>query len=665
MTGVTATGEHRLSSGATVSVDEHRVRLDLPPGACSCISSAIVNGGHRHLPSLNVLNYRVPSDYNGYDPTPEDLLSGFATREGLQKGQIIGLLTAASMKTFSKASRSYQGIDVDVVVTSGLSNSRAAGAEADYFVLCENEGSGESSDDGGADGDQRSGANPIKPGTINTVVITNATLTPAALVEAYAIAIEAKCRACANHSVTCAKSPSELAQGTGTDCCVLIAASETVAGAGANSNPRRVKHAGKHTLFAEMVGQAVEEATSASIMINIRHTHGNFVRYKLHRIAASLWATFQGARPCVPPRPMMPVPNAPPSVLAMGMSLTCASYLLTSSKSVALLLGAVFWDRYLGEPPLLVHPVVIAGNFISKVLSILPKGIYQSASLGFLCGMALLLSMVTVFTSVGWVFLRATERLPDYAVQLVALVAPRFSSSFIAIAKFFDFFGWILRLLLVKSTFSIQLLCTLALQMAKFLERKQLGDARAQLSWLCSRSPSNLSADELAGATLESLAENISDGFVAPIFWYSLLGPLGSLAYRVVNTLDSRVGYRGKYEYLGKASARCDDVLNLVPARLTCVFLALAATFVTDCSGSDGIKTAISDRKQCDSPNAGWPMASMAGLLGVRLEKKGEYCLGAGPPPNHQALKLGFKVSQLTGGIALVIAILYLLIRES
>jgi len=661
--------EFILPTGTRVSVDENRVRYDLPSASSEsyeALSSAILNGGHQRLTSpLHVINYRVPSDYNGYDPSPEDLLSGFATREGLQKGQIIGLLTAASMQTFSKATRSYQGIHVDVVVTSGLSNSRAAGAEADYFVLCENEGSGDSSDDGGTDGDQRTGANPIKAGTINTVVITNATLTPAALVEAYAIAIEAKCRACANHSVTCAKSPSELAQGTGTDCCVLIAASETVAGA--NSNTRRVKHAGKHTLFAEMVGQAVEEATSASIMINIRHTHGNFVRYKLHRIAASLWATFQGARPCVPPRPMMPVPNAPPSVLAMGMSLTCASYLLISSKSVALLLGAVFWDRYLGEPPLLVHPVVIAGNFISKVLSILPKGIYQNnfPALGFLCGTALLLSMVTVFTSVGWVFLRATERLPDYAEQLVALVAPRFSSSFIAIVPFFDFVGWILRLLLVKSTFSIQLLCTLALQMAKFLERKQLDDARAQLSWLCSRSPSNLSADELAGATLESLAENISDGFVAPIFWYSLLGPLGSLAHRVVNTLDSRVGYRGKYEYLGKASARCDDVLNLVPARLTCVFLALAATFVTDCSGSDGIKTAISDRKQCDSPNAGWPMASMAGLLGVRLEKKGEYCLGAGPPPNHQALKLGFKVSQLTGGIALVIAILYLLIIES
>jgi adenosylcobinamide-phosphate synthase len=255
--------------------------------------------------------------------------------------------------------------------------------------------------------------------------------------------------------------------------------------------------------------------------------------------------------------------------------------------------------------------------------------------------------MVTVFTSVGWAFLRATERLPDYAVQLVALVVPRFSSSFIATVPFFDFVGWILRVLLFKSTFSIQLLCTLALQMAKFLEREQLDDAREQLSWLCSRSPSNMSADELAGATLESLSENLSDGFVAPMFWYCLLGPLGSVAYRVANALDSRIGYRGKYEFLGKASARFDDVLNLVPARLTCVFLALAATFVTDCSGSDGIKTAISDRKQCDSPNAGWPMASMAGLLGVRLEKKGEYCLGAGHLQIYQRSKRDAKYSNL------------------
>lgn len=657
MTGIAR--EFILPTGTKVSVNETRVRYDLPSVddsySYSAVSSAILNGGHQEALKgpLHVLNCRVPSDYNGFDPSPQDLLSNFATREGLQEGQpnnerhIIGLLTAASMKTFAKASRSYQGIHVDVIVTAGLSNSRAAGAEADWFVLaCEDE---ESSEDDTADAksnenanDDDDGKHPIKPGTINTVVITNADLTPAALVEAYAIAIEAKCRACADHSVGCAKNPSDTAQGTGTDCCVLISSSD---------GKRRVKHAGKHTLFAEMVGQAVHEATSESIMININYTHGSFPRYMLHRFAGSFWATLQGARPCIPPRPMMPVPNASSSVLVIGILLTLASYLFISTESVSLLLGAIFWDRYLGEPPLLFHPVVIAGNLITAALSRVSQRVYENAPLGFICGTVLLLSMVTGFASLGWVFLQMTEQLCEYALQVFTLILPGFDlSSFIL--PLFDFTGWVLRLLLIKSTFSIQLLVTLGLQMAKFLERKQLDDARAQLCWLCSRDPSDLSAEELAGATLESLSENLSDGFVGPLFFYALLGPLGTLGYRIVNTLDSRIGYRGKYEYFGKASARFDDLLNILPARLTTVLLAFAAVFVKGCSGSDGIKTAMSDRKQCESPNAGWPMACMAGLLGVRLEKKKEYSLGAGMQPTPQKLRVGCRVAQIAGGMA-------------
>ena len=673
MTGIAR--EFILPTGTKISVDETRVRYDLPSSdaegsaaSYSAVSSAILNGGHQQTLKgpLRVLNYRVPSDYNGYDPSPQDLLSGFATREGLQKGQqtnasesnIIGLLTAASMKTFSNASRSYQGIHVDVIVTAGLSNSRAAGADADWFVLCEDE---ESSEDDTADAKSNENANgdddgkhPIKPGTINTVVITNADLTPAALVEAYAMAIEAKCRACVDHSVGCAKTPSDAAQGTGTDCCVLISSSD---------GKRRVKHAGKHTLFAEMVGQAVYEATSESIMINIRYTHGSFPRYMLHRFAGLFWAILRGARPCIPPRPMMPVPNAPPPVLVMGILLTLASYLFISTESVSLLLGAIFWDRYLGEPPLLFHPVVIAGNIISATLSRVPQRVYQNGFLGFVSGTVLLLLMVTGFASLGWVFLQMTERLSEYAVQVVTLILPSFDlSSFVF--PLFDFIGWVLRLLLVKSTFSIQLLVTLGLQMAKFLERKQLDDAKAQLCWLCSRDPSDLLAEELAGATLESLSENLSDGFVGPLFFYALFGPLGTLGYRIVNTLDSRIGYRGKYEYFGKASARFDDLLNILPARITTVLLASAAVFVKGCSGSDGMKTAISDRKKCESPNAGWPMACMAGLLGVKLEKKKEYSLGTGMQPTPLKLRVGCRVAQIAGGMAVGFFIVFLHFRN-
>ena len=119
---------------------------------------------------------------------------------------------------------------------------------------------------------------------------------------------------------------------------------------------------------------------------------------------------------------------------------------------MSLLLGAIFWDRYLGEPPLVLHPVVIAGNIISATLSRVPQRVYQNGFLGFVSGTVLLLLMVTGFASLGWVFLQMTERLSEYAVQVVTLILPSFDlSSFVF--PLFDFIGWVLRLLLVKSTF--------------------------------------------------------------------------------------------------------------------------------------------------------------------------------------------------------------------
>ncbi len=155
--------------------------------------------------------------------------------------------------------------------------------------------------------------------------------------------------------------------------------------------------------------------------------------------------------------------------------------------------------------------------------------------------------------------------------------------------------------------------------------------------------------------------ENLSDGTVAPWFWYVILGPVGALGYRVANTLDSRIGYRGgRYEWFGKASARFDDLINLIPARLTALLLCVAAKKVPGCDHTQGFQTAQSDRKQCSSPNAGWPMGAMAGILGVKLSKKGEYCLGKNLPnaggPKPWDIRKGHKVAQLAGGIALITA---------
>jgi len=116
---------------------------------------------------------------------------------------------------------------------------------------------------------------------------------------------------------------------------------------------------------------------------------------------------------------------------------------------------------------------------------------------------------------------------------------------------------------------------------------------------------------------------------MAPLVAYALFGLPGAVAYRAVNTLDAMIGYRGRYEYLGKAAARLDDLLNLIPARLTAGLLLVAGALArADVAG--GVRVLGRDRRRTASPNAGWPMAAMAGLLGVTLEKPGHYRLGDG-----------------------------------
>jgi adenosylcobinamide-phosphate synthase len=128
-------------------------------------------------------------------------------------------------------------------------------------------------------------------------------------------------------------------------------------------------------------------------------------------------------------------------------------------------------------------------------------------------------------------------------------------------------------------------------------------------------------------ATIESVAENASDSFVAPLFYYALFGVPGAIAYRAVNTLDAMIGYHGRYEYLGKASARLDDVLNWIPARITALLL-VAAGWLTGEAASRGWFIWQRDGSATESPNAGRPMAVMAGLLGVELQKAEHYRLG-------------------------------------
>ncbi len=195
------------------------------------------------------------------------------------------------------------------------------------------------------------------------------------------------------------------------------------------------------------------------------------------------------------------------------------------------------------------------------------------------------------------------------------------------------------------------------------LEAGDLPAAQARLPHLVSRDPSGLDADQIARATLESVAENTSDAVVAPLFWGAIAGVPGLLGYRAVNTLDAMVGYRNpRYRNFGWASARLDDLANWLPARLAGALATGLATMVGGRS-EDAARAVAEQAPAHPSPNGGVVEAAFAGALGVTLggtntydgvvEDRGE--LGTGPAPTPPDLARGVRLAQAVGlGSALV-----------
>ncbi|XVQ09344.1 cobalamin biosynthesis protein [Spirillospora sp. CA-255316] len=194
--------------------------------------------------------------------------------------------------------------------------------------------------------------------------------------------------------------------------------------------------------------------------------------------------------------------------------------------------------------------------------------------------------------------------------------------------------------------------------MARVLEEGDLEGARARLSHLCARDPSGLGEAELARATVESVAENTSDAAVAPLVWGLVGGVPGLLAYRAANTLDAMVGYRSpRYEKFGWASARLDDVLNWVPARVT-------GLLVVACSGGRAWRVFRRDGASHPSPNAGRCEAAFAGALGVRLGGANAYGgrvenrpeMGDGRAPEVVDVRRAVRLSAVVTAVAGVLA---------
>jgi adenosylcobinamide-phosphate synthase len=160
------------------------------------------------------------------------------------------------------------------------------------------------------------------------------------------------------------------------------------------------------------------------------------------------------------------------------------------------------------------------------------------------------------------------------------------------------------------------------------LESGNLEAARHSLGMIVRRRTADLSEQHVLSAAIECVSESIVDGITAPLFYYSILGPGGAVAYRTVNTLDSMVGYKDDYfGNIGWMSARLDTAANYVPARLTAFLMVISARMI-GADWANSLRMLQRDHTKTFSPNAGYPMATMAGALRIRLEKIDHYSIG-------------------------------------
>ena len=303
------------------------------------------------------------------------------------------------------------------------------------------------------------------------------------------------------------------------------------------------------------------------------------------------------------------------------------------SSLAALLALAV--DRLWGEPPARWHPVVWMGHYLGAMGRRVapsfngpaprPAAVFVRGALAWLLGAALVVAL---------------------AAALVALVTT-WAWWWQALAL-----GLLLKPLLAWRMLRDEV------QAVESALASSLAEGRARLAWLVSRDVTTLDPAQVRESAIETLAENLNDSVVAPLFWFAVAGLPGAALYRFTNTADAMWGYRGErqgrdWTWAGKWAARADDVLSWVPARITAVLLA----------GLGAVWRWRHVRAQAGltpSPNSGWPMAAMALALDVHLAKPGVYTLHpAGRSPQAadtaQALKLAGRVVGALAGLSAVV----------
>ena len=252
-------------------------------------------------------------------------------------------------------------------------------------------------------------------------------------------------------------------------------------------------------------------------------------------------------------------------------------------------------DFIVGDPQGLWHPVCGIGSLISRMEKKLRKNTADTPQNLLLAGAALAVTIPCM----------------TVVITAVLLLAAGFLHPYLRFALMCVLDGWILAARSLK---------TESMKVYRRLKEKDLNGARYAVSMIVGRDTERLTAEGVTRAAVETVAENASDGVIAPLLFLFFFGPVGGFFYKAVNTMDSMVGYKNeKYLYFGRAAAKLDDLVNYIPARLTGLAFATAACLIPGMSGKNAFKIWRRDRRNHKSPNSAQSESACAGALGVQL----------------------------------------------
>ena len=290
---------------------------------------------------------------------------------------------------------------------------------------------------------------------------------------------------------------------------------------------------------------------------------------------------------------------------------------------------AITIDIAFGEMPNTLHPVVWIGSLIQRITIVCELATRKSqTSQKYLCGLALALICVSCAAVTG---------------IMLNVLTLHYQIAGIFVTAYF-----------LKSTFSIRSLVSSSLLICRELSANDSVGARSNLIALVSRDTRGLGEPQIASAAIESTAENFVDSILSPILYFALFGIPGALVYKAINTLDSMVGYKNeRFREIGFVSAKLDDVVNWIPARLSVIFLLLPSFRF---SPQSALRVCLRDHALPASPNSGYPMAIVAGALRCKLEKPGSYVLGGEyPDPSGEQIRQANWI--IVGAASLLVAV--------